>query len=148
MFNANRALLAGRGEHTADQIDLVEAFWSGVIPSFPEWKAVHDRSLSSAEVRRDFIHSHGTVLHALGNIGNTLINDPPVDWDAMSAGLNGINWSRSNVALWEGRAMIAGRVSKSAQNVALTTNAIKQHLQIQLSPEEQRIEDAFSRGAK
>jgi hypothetical protein len=42
--------------------------------------------------------------------------------------------------------MIGGRVSKAAHNVVLTTNAIKRHLGLPLSPEEQRIEDAFKQG--
>jgi DNA sulfur modification protein DndB len=142
LFTANRALLAGT-DHSPEQIDVVEAFWRGVAPSFPEWEAVHARRLSAGEVRQDFIHSHGTVLHALGVVGNSLQQRPPVDWPAVSQALGKIDWSRSNTRLWEGRAMIAGRVSKASQNVTLTANAIKQAIGIPLSPEEQRIEDAF-----
>jgi DNA sulfur modification protein DndB len=42
--------------------------------------------------------------------------------------------------------MIGGRVSKSQQNVVLTTNAVKRHLDVELSPEEQKVERAFRRG--
>jgi len=42
--------------------------------------------------------------------------------------------------------MIGGKVSKAHHNVTLTTNAINKHIGLQLSPEEQRVEDAFNRG--
>ncbi len=42
--------------------------------------------------------------------------------------------------------MIGGRVCKAGHNVTLTTNAIKTKLGLELSAEEQRIEDAFRRG--
>jgi DNA sulfur modification protein DndB len=48
--------------------------------------------------------------------------------------------------VWEGRALIGGKVSKSTTNVTLTTNFIKVHLGLELAPEEQRVEDAFKRG--
>ena len=39
-----------------------------------------------------------------------------------------------------------GRVSRGNQNVILTANAIKRHLGLELSNDERRAEDAFSRG--
>ncbi|MGH9941523.1 MAG: DNA sulfur modification protein DndB [Pyrinomonadaceae bacterium] len=67
-------------------------------------------------------------------------------WKRPLGKLKSIDWSRSNARLWEGRAMIGGRVSKAGHNVTLTTNAIKQHLGVKLTPDEQRVEDAFPRG--
>jgi DNA sulfur modification protein DndB len=60
--------------------------------------------------------------------------------------LANIDWSRSNTGLWEGRALVGGKVSKSTTNVVLTTNVIRTVLGMPLSPEEQRVEDAHSRG--
>jgi DNA sulfur modification protein DndB len=45
--------------------------------------------------------------------------------------------------LSEGRAIIAGRLSKSNTSVLLTGNVIKRHLRIPLTPEEKRAEEAF-----
>jgi DNA sulfur modification protein DndB len=56
--------------------------------------------------------------------------------------LEKIDWSRSNARLWEGRALIGGKVSKVTTNVILTTNAIKEALGLPLDPEEQKIETA------
>ena len=67
-------------------------------------------------------------------------------WKRPLAKLRNLDWSRVNAKLWEGRAMIGGRVSKAGHNLTLTTNAIKNHLGLPLTPDEQRIEDAFLRG--
>ena len=60
--------------------------------------------------------------------------------------LRDVDWSRSNAQLWEGRALSAGRVSKSGNSVILTTNLLKQKLGLPLTAEEQRVERAFERG--
>jgi DNA sulfur modification protein DndB len=104
--------------------------------------------MTAGEVRRDFIHSHAIVLQALGVAGNALFRESPETWAAALGKLKGLDWSRSNAKLWEGRAMIGGRVSKASQNVTLTTNVIKQLLGIELGPEEQRAEKAFKRGER
>ncbi len=42
--------------------------------------------------------------------------------------------------------MLGGRIQKSSSNVALTTNLLKQQIGLPLTPEEERLEDAFNRG--
>ena len=49
--------------------------------------------------------------------------------------------------MWEGRALVGGQLSKAHQNIVLTANAIKIHLGLDLSTEEQRVEDALGRGS-
>jgi DNA sulfur modification protein DndB len=56
-----------------------------------------------------------------------------------------LDWRLTNATTWEGRAIVGGQVSKSRQNVILTTNVLKQALDLPLSPEEQRAEKAFLR---
>ena len=80
-----------------------------------------------------------------------LLRDPlaqPIDWRKQLAGLSRINWSRSNGRLWEGRAMIGGRVSKTSNSVVLTASAIKTHLKLELTPDEERAEAALRRAAR
>ncbi len=137
-----------------DQIDsrgveedakVATAYWEEVAKQMPEWQAVREGKMPASEVRQDFIHSHGIVLQALGAVGNVLLREDGNNWKNRLKALRKIDWSRSNSAMWEGRAMIGGRVSKAAQNVTLTTNAIKQHFKITLGPEEQRVEDMLQR---
>ncbi len=125
---------------------LALQFWDEVAKLIPEWDLVRNRKITAGDVRRDFIHSHSVILQSLGNIGNSLFLGKVRNWKTRLKALKTIDWSRSNAALWEGRAMSAGRVNKAHNNVILTTNAIKNHLKIDLGPEEQRIEDAFLRG--
>jgi DNA sulfur modification protein DndB len=97
--------------------------------------------MAAGEVRRDFIHSHGIVLQALGVVGNVLLRDGKgQSVKNKIRSLRKIDWSRANSRVWEGRAMIGGRVSKTSQNVVLTSNVIKKHLGLELTPEESRIE--------
>ncbi|MBT5873339.1 MAG: DNA sulfur modification protein DndB [Candidatus Latescibacteria bacterium] len=126
--------------------DLAQGYWEAVAEQMLEWNLVRDSKLTAGEVRRDFIHSHGIALHALGKAGNTLLSAGITDFEKSLADLGTIDWSRANAPTWEGRALIGGRVSKSTHNVILTANLIKQRLGIALTSEEQRVEDAFQRG--
>lgn len=121
-------------------------YWEAVAEHFPEWQQVRQGKMSAGEVRSDFIHSHGIILQALGMVGNALLRRYPKSWKKRLKGLTNIDWSRSNQKLWEGRAMIGGRVSKASHNITLTTNTIKTHLGLDLSPEEQKVEDAYMGG--
>lgn len=151
IFTACRTLLAHVEEDDlADHIDIAASFWDGLAEGFPEWHMVQARKLSAGEVRTDFIHSHGTVLHALGRVGSALLADSSdhVDWKSVGVRLGELDWHKSNTKTWEGRAMTGGRVSKSSNNVTLTTNVMKAHLSLPLSPDEQRIEDAFTKSGR
>lgn len=144
--NATKALLAGTEEARLNEL-LSEAtrFWDGISDGFPEWRLVHDHKLAAGEVRTDFIHPYGTVLHALGRLGNAMLaQDTDPDWQLVGLRLAEIDWRKNNSLLWEGRAMTGGRVSKSTNNVILTTNVLKMHLGLPLSPEERRVEEAFT----
>ncbi|HEV2801096.1 MAG TPA: DNA sulfur modification protein DndB [Pyrinomonadaceae bacterium] len=121
-------------------------FWEEVAKHFLEWQLVRGHKMTAGEVRRDFIHSHGIALQALGRVGNILLREHPGAWKKQVKGLKALDWSRSNAQQWEGRAMSGGRVSNAGHNITLTTNAIKAHMKLPLTPEEQRIEDAFLRG--
>lgn len=150
LYNANKSLLeAFELESLEHRTELASAYWERVIRYFPEWQQVHKRLVTAGEIRRDFIHSHGIVLHALGKIGATLLarDTEPATWDTSLGALPEIDWRRTNPA-WEGRATLGGRVSKSAANVLLTTAAIRTGLGLELTPEEQVHEDMFARGAQ
>ena len=151
LYNATQSLLAGlQYEDLEAAASKARAYWELVSDQFPVWQDVRLGKLSASEVRTEFIHSHGIALHALGRAGNTLLleSEDPASWTTPVDGLSTIDWSRANTKLWEGRAMVGGRVSKSSNNVTLTTNVIRQSMRIPLSPEEQRIEDAYRKDRK
>lgn len=147
IYTATAALLNNvEIEGAEKRAKLAADYWEEVAKHMREWELVRQGIISAGEVREDFIHSHAVVLQALGRMGNSLVHFHSENWKPHLKGLESIDWHRTNSTLWEGRALIGGRVSKSEQNVILTTNAIKQHLSIPLSPEEQRLEDGFKRG--
>lgn len=148
LYSANTALLARMDDQRMDERQATSmAFWEEVAKQFPEWQQVYDKKLSAADVRSDLLHSHGIVLQALGRLGSVLLQEQPDNWRKPLKKLAKIDWSRSNATLWEGRALVGGKVSKSSTNVILTTNLVKTVLGLSLSPEEQRVEDAFKRGS-
>jgi len=132
------------GDLEADA-NLAREFWEAVAKQFPSWTQVRDGKIAASEIREGFIHSHGIALQAIGKAGNALLRGNPGGWKSRLKALSQIDWSRKNAQLWEGRAMIGGKVSKVTTNVILTTNAIKKHLGIELSSDEQRVEDALNR---
>jgi DNA sulfur modification protein DndB len=147
IYHATSDLLAGLDlEDPQEMAGLALNFWEEVAKHMNEWDRVRRGDVTAGEVRTDYIHTHGVVLQALARAGNALIQRYPKQWPKKLANLRDMDWSRANAGLWEGRAMLGGRVSKSQQNVILTTNAIKSHLDLDLSAEEQRVEDAFKRG--
>ena len=78
----------------------------------------------------------------MGQAGNALLMANPTDWEQRLTALRTIDWSRSNARVWEGRALVGGKVVKGNNNLALTINVIKQALGLPLDEEQQRVEDA------
>ena len=148
IYQGTRALLnkPKAGKISPGEEKLAIEFWTTVCSYMPEWKLAHERKVSSAELRRDYIHAHGLALHALGLLGHDLIATAPKNWQGRLRALEKVDWRRANTKLWETRAMIGGRVSKAHNNVILTTVALKQVLKVPLAPEEKKVEDSFQKG--
>lgn len=125
--------------------NVAREFWEEAAIHFPAWAQVRENRLPASEVREGYIHSHGIALQAIGKAGNCLLRQHPKDWKKRLVTLAKIDWSRNNARLWEGRALIGGKVSKATANVILTTNAIKMALALPLDDEQQRVETAHSR---
>ena len=147
IYNATSELLADGVELSPDEAaQLALEFWETVAAHMDEWERVRRGDLSAGEVRADFIHTHSVVLQALARAGRALVQRYPKQWQKKLQQLKGLDWRRANSSLWEGRALVGGQLAKAHQNVVLTANAIKTHLGLALSEEEQRVEDAFGRG--
>jgi DNA sulfur modification protein DndB len=147
IFQGTQALLnKSRGVSITPLEELIAVdFWSDVTQHVREWQLAKDRKITAAQLRRQFIHSHGIALLALGIAGHGLLNIEPKRWRERLSALAQIDWSRSNTKLWEGRAMIGGRVSKAHTNIVLTAAVLKRALDVPLSEEENRIEAELAR---
>lgn len=147
IYHATNELLTGLPETEPEEsARLALEFWETVAGHIDEWERVRRGELTAGEVRSDFIHTHGVVLQALARTGRALVLHYPKQWQEKLSCLKELDWRRANSKLWEGRALVGGQLSKAHQNVTLTANAIKTHLGLALTPEEQRVEDAFNRG--
>lgn len=145
-YNACADLIEGLASGNLDEdATLAREFWEEVATQFPAWAQVKDGRMPASEVREGFIHSHGIALQALGKAGNSLLKQEPKAWQKRLSGLSNIDWTRSNASVWEGRALIGGKVSKVTNNVILTTNIVKKALGLPLDADEAKIEKAHSR---
>lgn len=140
--HASRALLrkGNKDKITEEQKQLAQQYWDAVGELIPDWARARERTISTADLRQNFVHAHGVALHALGMVGADLLTDDPKNWKKSLQKLNKMDWSRSNTKIWEGRAMVHGRISKNSTNVLLTANLIKMHLGMRLKPEEAALE--------
>lgn len=147
IYQGTRALLnkPKNGRVSTKEEALAIEFWTEVGKYMPEWNLAHEKKVSTAELRRDYIHSHGLALQALGIVGRSLIISEPKRWKERIKAISKIDWLRSNTKLWEGRAMVGGRVSKAHNNVVLTSAVLKRALALPLSPEERKVESHFSK---
>lgn len=113
---------------TPERPDEVVDFWNHVVANMPDWQAAGRRQALPSELRRDTIHAHGVALEALAVSGARLMVDQPETWREDLAGLREIDWSRSNASLWEGRALVGGKINRSRTSVLMTAELISRSL--------------------
>lgn len=146
VFQATQALLGvtKNDSISAEQANLAQQFWEKLAQIIPEWQAVISGKMKAADLRKNYIHAHGVGLVAIGRAGHSLVINEPDDWPDKLREFNEIDWSRSNKELWEGRAMVRGRMSKAKDSVKLTANAIKTSLSLPLTAQEKKLEEKLS----
>jgi DNA sulfur modification protein DndB len=146
LYNANSSLLGKNKKSkivTKKEEKICIEFWQETIKHFKDWQDAKDRKINSSELRRDYIHSHGVLLHALGSVGNSLLANHEKTWKEKLKKLQNIDWSRKNTDMWEGRAMSGGRMNASPTNLILTSAGIKKELGVALNSQEAELEKKF-----
>lgn len=149
IYQATQALL---GKKRFDEINDEEEqvainYWNEVAKLIPDWRLAKESKVSTSELRKDYIHSHGLTLQVLGIVGADLLGLHTKNWRTILKKIAPLDWSRDNARLWEGRALVGGRVSKARNNVTLTTNVLKKQLGLPLSAEEKKVEELWEKGA-
>ena len=130
-------------EVSKKDVSLAIGFWENVCSNMKDWQLAAEKSVSTHELRQDYIHSHALAMHAIGRLGASLLSTANKDYKKELKKLRKIDWARKNKALWEGRAMIAGKISKSHNSVILTTNCLKNTFRLKLTPEEKKVEQEY-----
>ncbi|SEL79949.1 DNA sulfur modification protein DndB [Sphingomonas palmae] len=125
LHTATKTLVSdARLSATAEDPAGVVAFWEAVIENMPDWQAVGRREVSAADLRRETVHAHGIALEAIAIAGARMIDLDPTGWREALTALRRVDWSRTNKRLWEGRALLNGRVNRSRTSVLLTAELI------------------------
>lgn len=142
IYQGTKSLLGKRRADEVSPVDreLAASYWEEISKHIPEWSLAASRKVSTSELRKEYVHSHGLALHALGLVGFDLIHQHPEDWKKRLASLQDVDWSRKNSKVWEGRALVSGRVSKASTNVQLTAIHLKRSIGLALSSEEKKLE--------
>lgn len=148
IYQATQTLLAlsRKADVLPEQEALAHEFWTEVGSHVADWVLARQGKVSSAELRRDYVHAHGVALQALAIAGASLLCQFPTDWKSRLKKLETVDWSRQNGQAWEGRALVAGRINKTQNHVSLAANYLKTVLGLPLSEDERRLEAQFSRG--
>ena len=148
IYQATQTLLAlsRKGDIHPEQEALAHEFWQEAGSHISDWSLAKKGKVSSAELRRDYVHAHGVALQALAIAGAALLCECPNDWKERLKKLEAVDWSRQNGQAWEGRALVAGRINKTHNHVCLAANYLKSILGMSLTEDERRLESQFSRG--
>lgn len=138
---SSRVLLGktAREEISAAEKMVAKEYWDAVHENIPDWGRASRREVATAALRQSFVHAHGLALHALALVGATLLQSNPQGWKTQLQRLVNVRWSRSD-PLWQGRALVHGRISKAASHVCLTANHLKSVIGLPLSQEEEQME--------
>ena len=111
----------------------------------PDWQRVGTRETASHELRRDYIHAHGVAVQAIASADRSASKARSRRIGVRGCrGFGNIDWSRANGKLWNNRALVAGKVNKSKNNVVLVTNVVVRSLGLPLTPDARRIEDMYA----
>jgi len=146
IHKTNERLLRGLNYEDPIIKEFTFEFWSFLLENFKEWQTVFAGESTPYYSRQASVASYGTVIEALGIIGNFLYSNHPENWKNSLIEINNVNWSRTNLDTWQYRCIDAnGKIRKNQTAILLTVNQIKATLDLSLSPKEEQAEKEFNR---
>jgi DNA sulfur modification protein DndB len=136
LYDANSDLLKEQDEDDVEGNTkrLVE-YWTSVAEHMSDWSKVLKGHKMATELRAESISAHSTVLRALGGLGSDLMKTD--NWREKIAGLESINWSKTNPD-WQDVCIVANSVVSNRQARAATKAYIKGRLGMDMTEAEQR----------
>ncbi len=136
LYDANSDLLKDQDEDDVEgNTNRLVTYWTQVAKHMPDWNKVLNGTKQPTALRAESISAHSTVLRALGGLGSELMKSD--DWAARLAGLESIDWFKTN-ADWQDVCIVANSVVSNRQARAATKAYIKGKLGMELTEAEQR----------
>ncbi|HBJ33216.1 MAG TPA: hypothetical protein DDZ51_00335 [Planctomycetaceae bacterium] len=121
LYQANEVLLSNQSDlQIDDKINHAIEFWQTIQDAMPDWTSETPR----VDLRKQTVHAHGVTLCAIATFGTAVIARYPKTWKQKLGKLRKIDWSRDNTKLWEGKAMLGGRMTKTAASIELTSKVL------------------------
>jgi DNA sulfur modification protein DndB len=117
-------------------------FWDSLAKNLPLWQQAKNHQIKPAD-KAHYVLFTAIVLKSFAMLGYELLANHK-NWRTLLTGLQTIDWDRSNKSMWEGRCYNNGRMDHSNSAALLTVNALKHHLGLPLSAEQQKKERAFN----
>lgn len=100
-----------RNLKTSEKETVID-FWNIVAKNIPEWTLLVNKKVTPADLRKDFVHANTNMLEAIAITGRLLINKYPTTWKRKLAGLQNVDWSRTNPE-WDNKIIIRGKMTKT-----------------------------------
>lgn len=143
IYKANRRIIKGAVVSESDR-EFLFNFWNAIVSNIVEWQELMNREIAKSDLRQNYILCLNITIAAFGKLGAFFYSNPKVDMFKTLEKLQKINWSRSNIKDWGGRAIDSkGKVSSNELAIDLICNRIKQLLKIRLSKEEEQKEEGL-----
>ena len=104
--------------------NIAVAYWSRLYEVMDDWRRLDAGTQTAADLRQNTVHAHGVMLQAFGLLGGALIEKRPTRWRKDLSKLAGIDWSRRNSVLWEGRVLNGVRMNGQKRAVLLGASVL------------------------
>ena len=100
---------------------LAVDYWNSVASNIPEWNLLTQGKITTAEMRKDYVHAHANILTALGLVGHVLTQNH--DWRDKLKSLQKIGWLKTN-PIWQDKVVMDGRMLKNRLGIKRASNEI------------------------
>lgn len=74
--------------------------------------SLNQKNVTPARLRKEYVHANTNMLEAIAIAGNILVKKYPQNWKRKLAGLQKIDWSRTNPD-WDKHIIINGKMTKT-----------------------------------
>lgn len=113
---------------------LAVEFWNRTAENIPQWSLLMQGRITTAEMRKGYVHAHTNMLNALGLAGHIVTKRD--GWRDDLKGLQRVDW-RKDSPVWRDKIVMDGRMLKNRLGIKRAANALLSELGI-----DERVEEA------